>query len=315
MEKVDILEMTVRYLQDQRHSFLGCAGSSQSLATKYIEGYSECASQVGQYLSSTKELSEDMRRRLSQHLFDSLRRNTLSAHHTSPSAEPQTTGILSIGQPIDSHNPFSSAVNTNSASTMLKTSVQNPAILSTKFAVLETETGSLSPSTCSRVIIPFYLSSPCSATPSILPITHSSGQLLASATFQPLSASPLFSPSRSTPSTPSPMPFASSGSPNHLKSWTTPQIITGNCDLLGNSVCCSSPKHGDECPSSASLFTSDGVRSLIQNFNPSISIHSSISPPVLPAVATLHVDRRRQQQTVPAELVWRPWNDCAGKMS
>lgn len=311
MEKVDILEMTVRYLQDQRRSFPGCSGSPPSLTAKYIEGYSECASQVGHYLSSAKELSEGMRQRLSQHLLDSLRRNTPSGH---PSPEPQTTGILSVGQAIDSRNAFPSAVNTECASTMLKTSVQNPAILSTKFAVLEAETGGLGPSTCSRVIIPFYLSS---ASPSILPITHSSGQLLASATFQPLSASPLFNnASGSTSSTPSSMLFSSSASPNLLNSSPTSRVITGNRDLHGNAVCCSSPRQGDECPSSASLFTRDGAPSMTQNYNSSATPvrHPSNSPSTLPTGAAHHVDRWLQE-TVPAEMVWRPWNDCPGKMS
>src|SRR6218665_148451 len=302
MEKVDILEMTVRYLQDQRHSFPAIAGSPQSLTAKYIEGYSECASQVGHYLSSTKELSQDLRQRLSQHLLDVLRRSTPSALYTNPSAQPQTTGILSIGQPTDSCSPFPSAVSTDYASTAVKTSVDNP-------AVIQAENGSLSPSTCSRVIIPFYLSSNCSLSPTILPI--SSGQLLASASFQPLSASPLFNPSRSIPSTASPMLFASSGSLNLSKSSTTSQMITDNSDHHGNSVCCSSPKQGDECPSSPSLFTPEGVGSLTHSFSPSNSLPPSNFPSVLPAVAALHVDRWRPQ-TVPGEMVWRPWNGCTG---
>lgn len=72
MEKVDILEMTVRYLKSLRIKGAPVSGSPMPFNSKYVEGYNECAVQVGNYLANTTEFGEDTRQQLGQHLARSV---------------------------------------------------------------------------------------------------------------------------------------------------------------------------------------------------------------------------------------------------
>lgn len=71
MEKVDILEMAVGYLRDLRRASLPPSGPSHPVSSRYIEGYNECAVQVGSYLESAGALREDACQQLRVHLLSS----------------------------------------------------------------------------------------------------------------------------------------------------------------------------------------------------------------------------------------------------
>ncbi|XP_065156160.1 protein hairy [Atheta coriaria] len=77
LEKADILEMTVKYLQNVQHS---PSSSSDSTANKFRAGFAECASEVQRFPG----LDAPVKRRLLKHLATSMN----SQQNTSPSSSP-----------------------------------------------------------------------------------------------------------------------------------------------------------------------------------------------------------------------------------
>lgn len=71
LEKADILEMTVKHLQNlQRQQITACSLSDPSAMSKFRAGFNECANEVSRYLSGVKGVDLSVRQRLMNHLAD-----------------------------------------------------------------------------------------------------------------------------------------------------------------------------------------------------------------------------------------------------
>lgn len=69
LEKADILEMTVKHLQDmQRTQMRSAVASDPSVLTKFHSGFKECATEVTRYVSAIDGVDEGVKRRLLGHL-------------------------------------------------------------------------------------------------------------------------------------------------------------------------------------------------------------------------------------------------------
>ncbi|XP_013775914.1 transcription factor HES-4-A-like [Limulus polyphemus] len=89
LEKADILEMTVKHLQNlQRQQITACSLSDPSAMSKFRAGFNECANEVSRYLSGMKGIDLSVRQRLMNHLADCL--SGLSPTY------PQTSGNYSL---------------------------------------------------------------------------------------------------------------------------------------------------------------------------------------------------------------------------
>uniref|UniRef100_A0A2C9JYE0 BHLH domain-containing protein n=1 Tax=Biomphalaria glabrata TaxID=6526 RepID=A0A2C9JYE0_BIOGL len=76
LEKADILEMTVKYLQHMQHQQLT---SEPEVVTKFSAGYTECASEVIRYIGAVNCVSPDVRAKLENHLVERLRGSMVQA--------------------------------------------------------------------------------------------------------------------------------------------------------------------------------------------------------------------------------------------
>lgn len=104
LEKADILEMTVKHLQNlQRQQIAMSAAADPSVVNKFRAGFSECASEVGRFPG----LDPIVRRRLLQHLANCLNQGSKPQEvpqvqvHILPNTQkpleqqvPQTSGII-----------------------------------------------------------------------------------------------------------------------------------------------------------------------------------------------------------------------------
>ncbi|KAF6209657.1 hypothetical protein GE061_015405 [Apolygus lucorum] len=69
LEKADILEMTVKHLQDiQREQMRSAVATDPSVITKFHSGFSECATEVSRYVSRLDGVDDGVKRRLMGHL-------------------------------------------------------------------------------------------------------------------------------------------------------------------------------------------------------------------------------------------------------
>ncbi|CAH1405505.1 unnamed protein product [Nezara viridula] len=69
LEKADILEMTVKHLQDlQRHQMRSAVSADPSVISKFHSGFNECATEVSRYVSTIDGVDDGVRRRLLGHL-------------------------------------------------------------------------------------------------------------------------------------------------------------------------------------------------------------------------------------------------------
>ncbi|XP_014254110.1 protein deadpan-like isoform X2 [Cimex lectularius] len=69
LEKADILEMTVKHLQDvQREQMRSAVSADPTVITKFHSGFSECATEVGRYVSGLEGVDDGVKRRLLGHL-------------------------------------------------------------------------------------------------------------------------------------------------------------------------------------------------------------------------------------------------------
>lgn len=86
LEKADILEMTVKHLQQlQRQQAARAIVTDSSIADKFRAGYRECAAEVGRYLGRMDGVEPALRQRLMGHL--SSRVSELSTPPPSPGSE------------------------------------------------------------------------------------------------------------------------------------------------------------------------------------------------------------------------------------
>lgn len=86
LEKADILEMTVKHLQQlQRQQAARAIVTDNSIADKFRAGYRECAAEVGRYLGRLDGVEPALRQRLMGHL--SSRVSELSTPPPSPGSE------------------------------------------------------------------------------------------------------------------------------------------------------------------------------------------------------------------------------------
>ncbi|XP_076318571.1 transcription factor HES-4-like [Tachypleus tridentatus] len=84
LEKADILEMTVKHLQNmQRQQIAARSMNDPSALPKFIAGFNECALEVGHYLSGVDGSNPSVRQRLLNHLADCL--SGLNERLTQPS--------------------------------------------------------------------------------------------------------------------------------------------------------------------------------------------------------------------------------------
>ncbi|XP_063708762.1 transcription factor HES-4-B-like [Culicoides brevitarsis] len=69
LEKADILEMTVKHLQQiQRRQLIMAVSMERSVTEKFRTGFSECASEIKSFISQMPDLDPAVRQRLSNHL-------------------------------------------------------------------------------------------------------------------------------------------------------------------------------------------------------------------------------------------------------
>ncbi|CAL1262155.1 unnamed protein product [Larinioides sclopetarius] len=114
LEKADILEMTVRHLQNiQRQQMAAAISTDSSVLNKFKAGFNECATEVTRYISRIEGVDPAMRQRLLSHLS-----NCLSSMNSASHFQQQTQAAnLSFGN--------------NFPSMLQSLSVQIPAGLST----------------------------------------------------------------------------------------------------------------------------------------------------------------------------------------
>ncbi|CAD5117565.1 DgyrCDS6326 [Dimorphilus gyrociliatus] len=101
LEKADILELTVKYLRQQRRQqIFASASSNPTVLSKYIAGYNECASEVQKFLAGVENVDIDTRTKLLNHLFNAA--NNMTEVSSPP---PVQTKVVQV-QRNDMHPAF-----------------------------------------------------------------------------------------------------------------------------------------------------------------------------------------------------------------
>ncbi|KFM81513.1 Protein deadpan, partial [Stegodyphus mimosarum] len=81
LEKADILEMTVRHLQNiQRQQMAAAISSDSSVLNKFKAGFNECATEVTRYVSRIEGVDPALRQRLLSHLSNCLATMNTASH-------------------------------------------------------------------------------------------------------------------------------------------------------------------------------------------------------------------------------------------
>ncbi|UYV82041.1 hypothetical protein LAZ67_21000552 [Cordylochernes scorpioides] len=106
LEKADILEMTVRHLQNvQRQQIAAAIATDPSVMNKFKAGFNECASEVNRYINKMESADPALRRRLVTHLSQCLTNlngvSSSNGQHYSNTANSPTT----LAFPSQSHFP------------------------------------------------------------------------------------------------------------------------------------------------------------------------------------------------------------------
>uniref|UniRef100_A0A8C5V344 Hes family bHLH transcription factor 4 n=1 Tax=Microcebus murinus TaxID=30608 RepID=A0A8C5V344_MICMU len=97
LEKADILEMTVRHLQNLRRVQVTAALSADpAVLGKYRAGFNECLAEVSRFLTGCEGVSADVRSRLLGHLASCLRQLGPSRR---PASLPATAPAVEAGAP------------------------------------------------------------------------------------------------------------------------------------------------------------------------------------------------------------------------
>ncbi|XP_054716111.1 transcription factor HES-1-A-like [Uloborus diversus] len=93
LEKADILEMTVRHLQNiQRQQMAAAISTDSSVLNKFKAGFNECATEVSRYVSRIEGVDPALRQRLLSHLS-----NCLTTMNTASQFQQQQTSNISFG--------------------------------------------------------------------------------------------------------------------------------------------------------------------------------------------------------------------------
>jgi len=113
LEKADILEMTVRHLQDRQRQHMAMEmARDPSVLNKFREGFSQCATEVSRFVQKIDAVDHGTKQRLMNHLSDCC--SSLS-HVTNPASAapvgfPAFPGMVPTGpngQPLQVHIPLS----------------------------------------------------------------------------------------------------------------------------------------------------------------------------------------------------------------
>ncbi|XP_007532835.2 transcription factor HES-2 [Erinaceus europaeus] len=101
LEKADILEMTVRFLQELSAS--SCLAAEPTLADSYLEGYKACLSRLGRVLPACRVLEPAVSTRLLEHLRQRADATTLEGPRAEGPCLPPATS--SPPAPTPPHRP------------------------------------------------------------------------------------------------------------------------------------------------------------------------------------------------------------------
>jgi hypothetical protein len=111
LEKADILEMTVRHLQNvQRQQMASAISTDPSVLNKYRAGFNECATEVGRYIGRVDGVENALRQRILNHLNACVTSLNTAANMASNSYTNQSrTGSAFPGMIPPNDSPFASA--------------------------------------------------------------------------------------------------------------------------------------------------------------------------------------------------------------
>ncbi|XP_067139815.1 transcription factor HES-1-like [Centruroides vittatus] len=92
LEKADILEMTVRYLQNvQRQQMAAAISTDPTVLNKFRAGFNECATEVSRYVSRIEGVDPALRQRLLNHLS-----HCLNGLNSTPPFSTQGAGTMAF---------------------------------------------------------------------------------------------------------------------------------------------------------------------------------------------------------------------------
>jgi len=108
LEKADILEMTVRHLQNvQRQQMASAISTDPTVLNKYRAGFNECATEVGRYIGRVDGVDHGLRQRILSHLNTCVSSLNVAANMATNSyANPQRSGTAFPGMIPPSNSPF-----------------------------------------------------------------------------------------------------------------------------------------------------------------------------------------------------------------
>ncbi|XP_013780648.1 protein hairy-like [Limulus polyphemus] len=99
LEKADVLELTVRYLQSlQRQHMTAALATDPAVLRKFRSGFNDCASEVRRYLRRIKDVDHALRQRLLRHLGSCMisLNNATSFNYVGPVVDiPQVSYVFS----------------------------------------------------------------------------------------------------------------------------------------------------------------------------------------------------------------------------
>lgn len=116
LEKADILEMTVKYLQTiQRQQMSMAIQADPNVVHKFKTGFSDCADEVNRYIASLEGIDTDVKQRLMNHLsgcitsfppspFANGYARSTPSHYNSSTLPPHTTHTTNTVLPQDLNN-------------------------------------------------------------------------------------------------------------------------------------------------------------------------------------------------------------------
>ncbi|KAF7280515.1 hypothetical protein GWI33_005798 [Rhynchophorus ferrugineus] len=107
MEKADILEMAVKYLQNfQRQQMAFAMATDPSVVRRFKTGFNECASEIDRFMDNSNNIDNDVRERVSNHL-----NQCINSFEQNPLGLPKT-GNLSM---LPSGNLYASNLHSQNA--------------------------------------------------------------------------------------------------------------------------------------------------------------------------------------------------------
>lgn len=112
LEKADILELTVKHLRAlQRQQAAGAMTSDPSVVSKYRAGFNECAKEVIRYMSSVRDVSDEIKDRVVGHLAGCLQVvNHMTPPHSEAMAAPHPHCLKPLHVHIPQQQPLTAAM-------------------------------------------------------------------------------------------------------------------------------------------------------------------------------------------------------------